>query len=260
MQLGALTKHTTNDDSCVLSAKHLNSIQAEMRSDFAYRFINQDSMQDSRYYEHIIFEDKCIPTRSGSTHDYFNGLIWLQFEKCKTLLNEIHWHEISKNGHRQRSAVRDKATHFDECGMVLVSDIPELKTRLAAHDWHWLFIEKRSCWFKAKNGIVPLHFGHANLELLCQPFIGQTAKALVIEDADLLEKASHVVSNPNELHTFKAIDNSVAQYLKTHSIMHLKKPFLPLPILGIPTWHFAVQDEEFYGNKYYFMPHKSARA
>ncbi len=49
------------------------------------RFICQESMpEDVRYYEQIIFEDNAIPTRRESWHDFFNGIIWLQFPQTKT--------------------------------------------------------------------------------------------------------------------------------------------------------------------------------
>lgn len=246
-----------------LCAQHLNELQQHYAPDLAYRFVDQDSMEDARYYEEIIFQDKCIPTRSGSFHDYFNGLIWLQFGRTKSYLNALHWHDIVQEGHQIRTPMRDRVTHFDECGMVLVSDIVELKDRITAHDWQWLFVDKQHSWFAPVNGIVPLHFGHANLEMLCQPFIGLTAKVLVITNSELLQIAhlSQQAGNSTQdrLHIRQHVDQALVKELKNTEVFEQRGGLLALPILGIPNWHNQTQDAGFYANQRYFMPHPTQR-
>ncbi len=189
--------------------------------------------------------------------------MWLRYPNTKAYLNSLHWQDIEQLGHRQRSPARDRITHFDECGLVLVTDIPELKERIAAHDWQWLFVENRQRWFSPKNGIMPLHFGHANLEMLCKPFIGLTAKVLTIEDPEALHLTCAIqaanMSSINHFKTFQKLDLTLLQCLQEHRIFAQKGRLLPLPLLGIPGWHNAAQDAAFYANKDYFMPHRSMR-
>lgn len=244
-------------------ADHLNDLKQKFATDLPYVFVDQDSMEDARYYEQIIFQDSIIPTRSGSLHDYFNGLIWIKFGKTKALLNAMHWQDIAILGHKHRTRMRDRITHFDECGMLLISDLPDLKARLAAHDWHWLFVENKHRWFQAREGIAALHFGHANLEMLCQPFIGLTAKVLVMTSTELLKLAceSQAPSIPEKVkrEARQYLDASLLKILKDKSVFQQKGNLLPMPILGIPGWHFAEQSKKFYSNTQYFMPHPSQR-
>lgn len=244
------------------NAQALNVLREQYAPDADYRFVDQDELNDARYYEEIIFHDKLIPTRKGSLHDCFNGLIWLRFGQTKSLLNTLHCQDIASFGLKKRSPRRDRITHFDECGLVLVSDIPELKQRISEHDWHWLFIEKKEQWFASKNGIVPLHFGHANLEMLCQPFIGLTAKALILQRGDLLASACTAIlrSNPiqERLMAQQQLDSALAEFLTQQRVFE-QKSFLPLPLLGVPGWHNDHQDAKFYANTDYFMPHPSLR-
>ena len=53
-------------------------------------------------------------------HDFFNGLCWLRFPQAKSRLNAIQAGEIARDGvGKQRGAVRDAATLFDENGALL---------------------------------------------------------------------------------------------------------------------------------------------
>ncbi|WP_382406619.1 DUF3025 domain-containing protein [Glaciecola siphonariae] len=242
-------------------------------NNLAYTFVCQDSAykvdenkldKEQRYYEEIIFQDKCIPTRSSNLHDYFNGLVWLQYPKTKAYLNQLHWHEIQGNSLKKRSPLRDRVTHFDECGIVLVTDLPDLKASLKGHDWQDVYVDKREHWFRPKHGIVPLHFGHANLEMLCKPFIGLTAKAMVINSESLLEVACSLLthkyaSESESLEKTALIDEALVAQLKKDKIFSEKGHLMPLPLLGIPGWHFEEQTSAFYRDQNYFMPHPSQR-
>ena len=212
------------------------------------RFVCQNTMpDDKRYYEQIIFEDDVIPTRKESWHDFFNGIIWLRFPQTKAYLNELHIAEINAHGLNPRSKVRNHITHFDECGIVLFVRGETLYSRcqdmLQKQLWTELFCDLESEWHKTIQAFV---FGHANLEMLLKPFIGLTGKVLLICIDD-------------KLNTTKALDSEQAdsillEHLKDNATMFASKPFYPLPILGVPTWHYDKQDSAFYNNKQYFMP------
>nr|WP_136249792.1 DUF3025 domain-containing protein [Ningiella ruwaisensis] len=258
-----------------LSADYLQALKKQFAPNLAYDFVDQDSLRDSRYYEQIIYQDKCIPTRKNSWHDFFNGLMWFQFPRTKAYLNELHWQDIQQFGLKKRTAARDRATHFDECGMVLINDSDFAEASLNTHQWKELFITNRKAWFAAKNGVLPVHFGHANLEMLCKPFIGLTAKVLVINNATALrqselikaennawtEDSEKIEESANRILGFtETIDKLLLQTLIENNIFEQKKAFRPMPILGIPNWHNAAQDAAFYDNKNYFMPHPSERS
>lgn len=216
-----------------------------------YQFVDQESMQDSRYYEEIIYQDKRIPTRNNNWHDFFNGLIWLTYPNTKALLNKLHWQDIQTTGHKKRTPRRDRITHFDECGIVLLTNKHDLAGQLKTHQWLDLFYHRHTDWVE---DIVPMHFGHANLEMLCQPFIGLTAKALVIESPNILK-----AYQKNKEVGQKQLDIHLAEKIESGRLFDQRGALAPLPILGIPGWHNAPQDTSFYSNTDYFMPVRSKR-
>ncbi len=233
-------------------------------------FICQDSMpEDARYYEQIIFEEHIIPTRKGSWHDFFNGMIWLQFPQTKNYLNGLHISQINTNGLNPRTKVRNHITHFDECGVVLFikgnSLLVQLQQLFEVHAWTRLFCELREEW---NTHIFPVVFGHANLEMMLSPFIGLTGKVLLIQIED--EPALHYLKQVNDKHNAKPssttlfvphlLDFLLLQHLQHKQTFFTDKPFYPLPLLGVPDWHFAKQDAEFYANTDYFMPKRQHKA
>jgi hypothetical protein len=241
-----------------LNADLLCKLQISLLSDaqhgFEKRFVCQDSLpQDTRYYEQVIFEDDIIPTRKNSWHDFFNGLIWFQFPLTKAYLNSLHISEINQHGLNPRTKVRNHLTHFDECGVVLFirgSDLhSKLQNAFEQQDWLTIFCELREQWH---TSIVPMIFGHANLEMLLSPFIGLTAKVLLIKlNSECEKQISWSNSESNQNLNF---DFTLVNYLQSANVMYQQKPFFPLPLLGVPNWHAGEQNIDFYKNKAYFMP------
>lgn len=241
---------------------------------------SQFSNDEQRYYETIISEDGVVPTREQSWHDLFNALIWLQFPKTKSLLNELHIKDIKAYGVNPRTARRNRITHFDECGVVLAIEAPEsialnkpkrtatlndsnsgttdkimqgapcdrdtLETflaELASHQWERVFMAKRSLWH---TQVSPFIFGHANLEMMLNPFIGLTGKWLAVA-------VPHGFSRLNKWQQRLLLDDAMTARIKALNYFE-KTPLLkPLPLLGVPLWH-SQQDETFYQNKDYFRP------
>lgn len=235
---------------CKLKVSLLSDTQADLKK----RFVCQDSMpQDTRYYEQVIFEDDIIPTRKNSWHDFFNGLIWFQFPLSKAYLNSLHISEINQHGLNPRTKVRNHITHFDECGVVLFIKGSDLHSKLQVafeqQDWLTIFCELREDWH---HSIVPMIFGHANLEMLLSPFIGLTAKVLLIKlDCESKKQMSSPSNESNQTLNFDLI---LVNYLQSENVMYQKKPTFPLPLLGVPNWHAGEQNIDFYKNKSYFMP------
>ena len=238
---------------------------------------SQFSEQDQRYYETIISEDSVVPTREQSWHDLFNALIWLQFPKTKSLLNELHINDIKTYGVNPRTARRNRITHFDECGVVLAIEKPSESNRcsnrqtvhtgsdsqnnnsvigdykadelevflaeLAAHEWEKVFVEKRMLWH---TKVSPFIFGHANLEMMLNPFIGLTGKWLAVS-------VPHGFRHLDKWQQRSIVDDALTARIKALNYFESTPLLKPLPLLGVPLWH-SDQDAMFYQNTEYFRP------
>lgn len=183
-------------------------------------------------YEQYIFDTGRCPTRE-CLHDFFNGLAWLELPMAKRQLNRVHVAQIAARGvGGQRGPVRDAATLFDESGAVLSA--PEaLWEALAARDWQRLFVGLRPLWSQARL----LVFGHALLEKLAAPRKNLTA---------------HVWAHPCPSGTMAEVDEWLAGQLTADRLA--AKPFLPLPVLGIPGWWPENENISFYDDPLVFRP------
>ncbi|MFA3789809.1 DUF3025 domain-containing protein [Aliiglaciecola sp. SL4] len=241
---------------------------------FEFTFKCQDSMPETGdYYETIIFKDRVIPTRPNSWHDLFNGLVWLNFPKTKTLLNRWHVEDIQSYGLTPRTHRRNQITLFDECGIVLAVSDSRVCEHLANHQWQKVFIEDRHKWdnqdamfndeinavfnmdchvnsHEHKPQIKAFVFGHANYEMLLNPFIGLTGKWLPIKVDDRFFAENHT----RQLST---LDSSLYDLLCCKNSLSDSGKLSPIPLLGIPGWYSQNQSREFYLNQDYFRPARS---
>lgn len=182
-------------------------------ADSPVRFVPQAEMPAGAAYEQFIHDQQRVPTRDG-LHDFFNGLIWLHFPQTKRRLNDLQAAQIAADGVQPvRGPVRDAITVFDE-NAVLLQAPDALWAALAERDWQRLFIALRPLWAQARLSL----FGHALLEKLVQPRKAITA---------------HVYRAPQNL-TMAEMDSWLAQDL--HAQRLAGKPFVPLPVLGVPGW------------------------
>lgn len=216
---------------------------------------------ETRYYETIIRQDNVVPTRENNWHDLFNVLIWAQFPKAKRRLNELHVIDIEQCGVSPRTQRRNRLTHFDECGVVLAvespsNDLPDdekqayiafqerFLAKLAHHKWHDVFLNEREVW---GNKVTPFVFGHANLEMMLNPFIGLTGKWLAVV----------VPSGFSELSWWeqrKAVDMALVNRISALDDFLCAPILKPIPLLGVPGWHREAQTLCFYNNVEYFRP------
>ncbi|MDO6695585.1 DUF3025 domain-containing protein [Aliiglaciecola sp. 3_MG-2023] len=237
------------------------------RNDFGLSFKCQNSMSETDgYYETIIFKNKVIPTRPNSWHDLFNGLIWLSFPNTKTLLNQWHVEDIQAHGLTPRTQRRNQITLFDECGIILAVSDSQVCEYLANHQWQKVFIEDRHKWVNHcsmldhdvkvasnKDGqidnpqIKAFVFGHANYEMLLNPFIGLTGKWLAIRVNDSF-------FSENYAQQLSILDLSLYHYLLSKNSLSNTGKLPPIPLLGIPSWYPANRYKEFYLNEEYFRP------
>lgn len=195
-------------------------------------FVDQSALLPGTAYEQFIFETGTVPTRDN-LHDFFNGLCWLRFPKTKKKLNELQATEIAQAGVRPlRGVVRDALTVFDENAALLIAPQP-LWDALADRDWQKLFIDFRPLWHEAQL----ILFGHALLEKLVTPRKPITAHVY---------RAQPAIDSIAEMDTWLASDISAAKLSA--------KPFLPLPVLGVPGWWPENESPSFYKDTLVFRP------
>ena len=183
-------------------------------------FVEQALAPVGEPYEAFIARTGQVPTRNN-LHDLFNGLIWHTHPQLKAQLNRLQAQAIKGDGvNATRGPVRDALTLFDEFGAVLHAPA-QLVVSLRTRDWKALFIAQRALWQDASLHII----GHALLEQLSvAPRKGLTAH-VVVGDATVLCD-----------HDWRS------------------KPFLPLPVLGVPGWCAANEEVHFYDDAQVFRP------
>ncbi len=196
------------------------------------RFVSPSEQPDGLAYEQFIFNTQTVPTRDN-LHDFFNGLCWLTFPKTKTKLNQLQAAQIAVDGVRQtRGAVRDALTLFDENAAFLHAPQP-LWDALKARDWQRLFVELRPMWQDA----TLILFGHALLEKLVNPRKPITAHVYIAQ------AATNVIA---DMDAWMASDLTAVKLAS--------KPFVPLPVLGVPGWWADNEKLSFYEDILVFRP------
>lgn len=185
----------------------------------------QAQLPSGTAYESYIAQTGCVPTRDN-LHDLLNGLIWLRHGALKRRMNRLQAAAIARDGKGpHRGPLRDALTLFDENGAWWHNPDPVLLQALRRRDWLALFVEHRHRWHGQRLELV----GHALLEQLCTaPRKGLTAHVLT-ETAPLeLDEAGWAA-----------------------------KPFVPLPVLGIPGWWPGQDADDFYRDSKVFRSGRS---
>ncbi len=200
------------------------------------RFVEQRELPPGEAYEAFIARTACVPTRAN-LHDFFNGLAWMAHPALKRRLNELQAAQIANAASgAPRGAERDALTLFDENAALLQAP-PLLLDALRQRDWHALFVTHRAAWVEARIAL----FGHALIEKLVQPRAAITAHVWVVP---------HGHKEP----TAWLADSLTPQQLAG-------KPFLPLPVLGVPGWWAANESPAFYRDDTVFRsPQKQTAA
>ncbi len=200
------------------------------------RFVPQADLPEGQAYEDFIFATDQVPTREG-LHDFFNALCWMHFPLAKKRLNQLQAREIARAGvGRVRGPVRDAATVFDE-NALLIQSSDAVWTALTEHRWLDAFLGLRSEWAHTRLWA----FGHAALEKAVQPY-----KSITVH----LWRVPQGVAQAD-------LDAWLAQDLTPEKLA--RKPFSPLPLLGVPGWWQANEDPAFYADDSVFRPRRSLR-
>ncbi|KAB2924612.1 MAG: DUF3025 domain-containing protein [Dechloromonas sp.] len=197
---------------------------------------------DGLAYECRVYERGEVETRADNWHDFFNALIWLSFPHSKRAITAAHVAAMAPVG-ASRGAARDALTHFDECGLVVLSTQPGLLDLLRGHRWPELFVERRRAVRECMRFVV---FGHATYEQLLRPYRGLTAKAVLYDvDESWLGLADEALN--------AALDERLAGDIAAG--IHLQPPALqPVPLLGIPGVTPDSEDPAYYADTGHFRP------
>jgi Protein of unknown function (DUF3025) len=230
----------------------------------------QGLLDETLAYEPGIFETGQVPCRTveggfslvQERHDFYNALVWLMFPKSKARLNQLSMHaldalkadksqradqatgnHVSSAAHR--GPLRDAITVFDENALLLLCCDSQLTDLLAAMQWHDLLLSRRAQWQGAET-IVPVCFGHALLQKLETPYKAITGHSFVLSMT-----AYQLMASRNDAGLIDAI---LCEQL-TKEVL-IAKPFLPLPVLGIPDWSYENQDTKYYDDPQVFRKRK----
>ena len=194
-------------------------------------FVPQEQLPPGQAYEAFIHATGHVPTRDG-LHDFFNALCWMYFPQAKQQMNRLQAAEIARAGvGARRGPVRDALTVFDENAM-LIQCPDALWQALTAHRWSEAFVTARHHWQDSRVWM----FGHAALEKLVRPY-----KSITVH----LWRVDAAVS-PAGLDAWLAQDLTVEKLAR--------KPFSPLPVLGVPGWWPENVQAGFYEDREVFRP------
>lgn len=185
------------------------------------RFVPQAALPAGEAYEAFIARSGQVPTRDNA-HDLLNGLQWCAEPAIKARLNQLQAEALRvQSVAAQRGPLRDALTLFDENGAWWPDCPPPIAAAWRARDWRAMFVNHRALWAHS----LPRLFGHALLEQLAlAPRKGLCAHVLLADPLAL----------------------SAADWAA--------KPFLPLPVLGVPGWWPANAAACFYDDPAVFRP------
>lgn len=202
---------------------------------------------DGLDYEARIWTCGQVATRPGNWHDFFNALVWFTFPLSKGVLNARHAAALTIQA-EGRGPDRDAMTHFDECGVVVVSSDPSLLALLRGFQWKALFWERRLDLPRALRCFV---FGHATYEQLLAPFRGLTAKAILHEVSEewLCQPLAGQLAD---------IDRRLAAELSAGLRLD-PRGFAPLPLMGLPGVTPDNQAPTYYDDRWQFRSGRSGR-
>lgn len=216
------------------------------------RFVDPGRLESPAYYELEIDATGSVPTRPDNWHDLFNALAWASFPLAKRQLNREHVAEIARRGgdRRVRGPVRDALSLFDEGGIVVACADPSLAALLGDFQWKPLF------WMRRADVAASMRFflfGHAVMEKAIAPYVGLTAKALV------LPVAAACFDEPMAVQLAR-LDAAIAAFFAESGASLAPRRLQPLPILGIPGWTPANADASYYDDVRQFRPGRRAAA
>jgi hypothetical protein len=188
-------------------------------------------------YERSVFERGELAVRLGEWHDLLNVLVWCTFPATKAALNARHVRSAVAVAGGNRGRARDALTLFDESGAIVISSDADLLDDLREFRWKALFRDKRE---RVRSALRVYLFGHGLLEKALAPYVGMTAQAITLAvDREPIEDIARV-------------DALAAAHVAEG--LAAPRDLAPLPVLGVPGWWEANEEEAFYDDTKYFRP------
>lgn len=197
-------------------------------------------------YETHIYHNGEVPTRPDNLHDLFNALAWLCYPQAKAALNALHLQHLAAATPGRRGRARDRLTLIDESGALIACRDPRLAALLRGQRWRALFWRHRQ---RFRAGLHCQLFGHALFEKAVTPYLGLTAKAVIID----LNKDDLFFGAAPQTQTAR-LDAALAARLRQPGWLTDPARLPVLPVLGVPGWWPANDDPTFYNNERYFRP------
>jgi hypothetical protein len=230
---GARVCDALNAQQALMPAQNLHTAPTP-----AVQFVPQSALPEGQAYEAYIFASRQVPMREN-LHDFFNGLAWLIFPHTKRQLNALQHSVLAEAGVQStRGALRDALTLFDENAALwpVQAGTPNaVADALRAKQWQRACVDLRDQWPPHS----PVLFGHALLEKLVSPYKSITAHVYIAQAA-------------TQTIAIGDLDQATARQISPASLV--PKPFIPLPVLGVPGWWAANEDAQFYADVQVFRP------
>ena len=195
-------------------------------------------------YEGRLYQTGELVVGDSDWHDLLNVLVWCRFPHLKAAINARHHVELSATGTPagRRGRVRDAVTLLDESGCLIACSDVSLADDLREHRWYRLFHERRGEVGRAMSFLV---VGHALLEKALRPYLGMTARCLILPVDE--EWFDH-----DAAHRIRLADAAAARLVRDSALV--PELLAPLPILGIPGWSPDNDHPAFYLNEAVFRP------
>ena len=168
----------------------------------------------------------------------------MRFPLIKTAMNCLHYQAGAKLNRGSRGQLRDALTLFDECGVIVFSDRPELLKALAERRWSPAFLSDD---FSAS--VLLSICGHAMLEKYLSPYKAMTAKALLVQvNSDFMELPRQEMLNH--------LDREISKQMLSGQTLTRPSILSPLPLAGVPGWwpHGDQGTRMFYDDQQVFRP------
>ena len=233
-------------DVALLDAMAVNSGRLVNAQGQQIRFVAQAGKPENleTSFEGRTFLKGEVQVRAFDWHDLFNALVWMTFPTAKAVINARHYESMAAGEGGQRPPQRDALTLFDEDGIVILSSDPTLLDLVRSFRWKELFWNRRS---EVTQNMRFLLFGHALYQKALNPFIGMTAKGILIGVSPAFFEW------PLQSQIAQA-DRQLALYLLDGGEFGKGRDLAPLPVLGVPNWWKDNVAEAFYDNIGYFRP------
>ncbi len=204
---------------------------------------------EERYEARIYLNGEMI-FRERNWHDLLNVLAWLAFPRAKAALNARHYAALRAQyaaGAANRGPAQDALTLFDEGGVIVAACDDELLELLRKWRWKELFWSNR---IRLRGRMCFYLFGHALYEKALRPFLGITGRGILLKTEPAL-----LALPPRE--QLAVLDAQVAAYMSESGNLTAPRELAVIPVLGVPGWCPANEQESYYDNTDYFRPGRS---